>query len=88
MANHSNTKKAIRKTARKTLQNKMRKSRVRTFLKKFETAVTPGDAYQSLIKAQSEIMRAVSRGVFKMNTASRKISRLTSRYKKMLLENA
>lgn len=84
MANHSSTKKAIRKTVAKTAVNKSRISRIRTFIKKVETAVVANDkenAKQALIIAQSEIMRGVSCKVIKKNTASRKVSRLAKKVK-------
>ena len=44
MANTPGAKKAIRKIARRTEVNKARRSRVRTFLRKFEEAAAGGDA--------------------------------------------
>ena len=61
--------------------NKARRSRVRTYLRKFEEALTGGDAAAAktaFIEAQSELMRAVSKGVVHKNTGSRKVSRLRS----------
>ena len=42
MANNPGAKKAIRKIAARTEVNTARRSRVRTFLKKFDTAVAGG----------------------------------------------
>lgn len=84
MANHASTKKSIRKNEVRTAVNKTRKTRVRTFLKKVEEAIVGGDkkvAADALSTAQSEMMKAVNKGVFKKNTASRKISRLSARIK-------
>lgn len=85
MANHSATEKAIRKIAKKTVVNRNRRTRVRTYVKKVVTAVEAGvgsvDAASALITAQSEMMRAVARGLIKKNTASRKISRLAKKVK-------
>jgi small subunit ribosomal protein S20 len=84
MANHTATKKNIRKTEARTAVNVNVKSRVRTFLKKVEQAITSGEAkaaQEALRVAQSELMSSVSKGVFKLNTASRKISRLSARIK-------
>ena len=86
MANNPGAKKAIRKIARRTEVNAARRSRVRTFLRRFETALTGGDAEQAraaFIEAQSELMRAVSKGVVHKNTGSRKVSRLAARLKKL-----
>jgi small subunit ribosomal protein S20 len=85
MANNPGAKKAIRKIERRTEVNKARRSRVRTFLRKFEEALTGGDATvakAAFVQAQSELMRAVSKGVVHKNTGSRKVSRLAARLKK------
>lgn len=84
MANTVSAKKATRKIARKTAVNKARRTRVRSNLRAVEEAIVAGDqavAAEALRKAQSELMRAVSKGVFHKNTASRKISRLSKRIK-------
>lgn len=86
MANTPGAKKAIRKIARRTEVNKARRSRVRTFLRKFEEAVAGGDAAtakEAFVKAESELMRAVSRGVVHANTGARKVSRLAARLRKL-----
>lgn len=86
MANNPGAKKAIRKIARRTEVNKARRSRVRTFVRKFEEALTAGDlavATAAFIEAQSELMRAVGRGVIHKNTGSRKVSRLAAQLKKL-----
>ena len=84
MANTVSAKKATRKIARKTAINKARRTRVRGYLRAVEEAIAAGEqavAGDALRKAQSEMMRAVSKGVFHKNTASRKISRLSKRVK-------
>jgi len=84
MANTSSAKKNVRKMERKTAVNQARRSRVRTFLRRVEDALTAGDkaaANAALKLAEPELMRAVSRGVYHKNTAARKISRLSSRCK-------
>ncbi|WP_309644422.1 30S ribosomal protein S20 [Phenylobacterium sp.] len=86
MANTPGAKKAVRKIERRTEVNKARRSRVRTYLRKFEEAVTAGDAgaaKDAFIEAQSELMRAVSKGVVHKNTGSRKVSRLAAQLKKL-----
>ena len=82
MANTKSAKKATRKIARRTAVNKARRTRVRTFIRKVEEAVTSGnkdEADLALKNAQPEISRAASKGVMHRNTASRKISRLAKR---------
>ena len=84
MANTSSAKKRIRNTLRKTDINKSRRSRIKTFVRKVEDALELKDAksaMDSLKAAQPEIMRGVTKGIFHKNTASRKISRLSSRIK-------
>ena len=84
MANTPGAKKAIRKIARRTEVNKARRSRVRTYLRKFEEAVSSGDAKaatSAFAGAQSELMRAVTKGVVHKNTGARKVSRLAARLK-------
>lgn len=86
MANTPGAKKAVRKIARRTEVNKSRRSRVRTFLRSFEEAIGAGDvekAKAAFTEAQSEVMRAVSKGVLHKNTGSRKVSRLAARLKKL-----
>jgi len=86
MANHKSAEKRIRQTETRTEVNRARMSRVRTFIKKVESAIANGkqpEAQQALKEAQPEIMRGVSKGVIKKGTASRKISRLSARIKNL-----
>jgi small subunit ribosomal protein S20 len=88
MANHSATKKSIRKTITKTAINKSRKTRIKTYIKRVMVAVESGlaqEANKALIEAQSEIMRGVACNLLKKNTGSRKISRLASKVKAISL---
>lgn len=84
MAHHKSAKKRIRQTESKTAVNRSRVSRIRTFIKKVETAIASGDsasAQAALKSAQPEIMRGVTKGVLAKATASRKVSRLAARVK-------
>lgn len=86
MANTPGAKKAIRKIERRTEVNKARRSRVRTFMRKFEEALAAGDAAaakSAFVVAESELMRAVSKGVVHKNTGARKVSRLAAQLKKL-----
>jgi small subunit ribosomal protein S20 len=86
MANTPGAKKAVRKIERRTAVNRARRSRVRTFLRRFDEAVQAGDAAaatSAFNEAQSELMRAVSKGVVHKNTGSRKVSRLAAQLKKL-----
>ncbi len=84
MANTRSAKKMTRKIARRTDVNKMRRSRMRTFLRKVEEALTAGkatEAAEALRAAEPEIMRAAQKGIVHKNMASRKVSRLAARVK-------
>jgi small subunit ribosomal protein S20 len=86
MANTKSAKKATRKIAARTEVNKSRRSRMRTFIRGVEEAIASGDqtkALTALQQAEPEIMRAAQKGVLPANTASRKVSRLTQRVKKL-----
>ncbi len=86
MANSASAKKSVRKVERRTLVNKARRSRMRTFLRRVEDALDAGDAAAAktaLAQAEPEVMRAVSRGVIHKNTGSRKISRLSRRVRQL-----
>ncbi len=86
MANHKSAKKRIRQTERRTAVRKTRVSRIRTYLKKVEEAISGGDqgaAKQALQEAQPHLQAGASKGVMHKNTVSRKISRLAQRIKKM-----
>ena len=86
MANTPGAKKAVRKIERRTIVNRARRSRVRTFLRRFDEAVAGGDAktaQAAFVEAQSELMRAVSKGVVHKNTGARKVSRLAAQLKKL-----
>jgi len=79
MAHHRSAKKRIRQTAKRTAVNRARTSRIRTYIKKVEQALASGDhdaAEGALRVAEPEIRRGVGKGVLKLNTASRRISRL------------
>ena len=84
MPNKESAKKRLRQTVKKTLENKNRKTRIKTHVKRVENAISSGDqkeANTALRATQSEIMRGVSKGVLHKNSAGRKISRLNARIK-------
>jgi small subunit ribosomal protein S20 len=86
MANTTSAKKAARKIVRRTAVNRDRIGRVRTFVRKVEEALASGDkaaASAALKAAEPELMRAASKGVVHKNTASRRVSRLAARVKKL-----
>lgn len=82
MANTPQAKKRIRRNERRAEINGTRVSRIRTFVKKVETALADGNkdsAAAALAAAQPEMARGVAKGVLHKNTVARKISRLTKR---------
>ncbi len=84
MANTASARKRIRQTEVRTARNTARKSRMRTFIKKVETAIASGNkqaAAAALREAQPELQRASGKGVIHANTVSRKLSRLSARVK-------
>lgn len=89
MANTPQAKKRIRRNDSRAAINKTRVSRIRTFIKKVESAITGGgstDAVMALANAQPELMRGVAKGVIHKNTAARKMSRLTKRVRALSVE--
>jgi small subunit ribosomal protein S20 len=84
MAKTKSAKKTARRAVRRAAVNQARVSRLRTSVKKVETAIASGDkaAAQAAFKAmQPVLMRGVSHGVVHKNTVARKLSRLTARIK-------
>lgn len=82
MANTPQARKRIRRNAARAEINSNRLSRIRTYVKKVETAIAGGDkgeALAALHAAQPELARGVARGVLHKNTVARKMSRLTKR---------
>ncbi len=86
MANTRSAKKAVRKISSRTEVNKARRSRMRTFMRRVEEAITSGDqsaASEALKQAQPVIMKAAQQNMLPKNTASRRVSRLSARIKAM-----
>ena len=86
MANIKSAKKRILVNRTKAERNKAIKSGVKTSVKKVTAAIDANDkeaAKAALLAATSTIDKAVSKGVFHKNTASRKVSRLAQAVNKM-----
>jgi len=82
LANIKSSIKDIERNRKRRMRNRAIKSRVRTYIRKFREAVESGDkqlAMEAYKAAQSQIDRAVSKGVLKRNTGSRYKSRLAAR---------
>ncbi len=84
MANTPQSKKRARQSERRQDVNKARRSRIRTFLRKVEEAISSGNqevASTALRAAQPELARGITKGVLHKNTVARKMSRLAARVK-------
>ncbi len=84
MANIKSSIKRINTTKKKTLQNKSRKSALKTSIKKFEVGVIESaeNSEELLRAAVKSLDKAASKGIIHKNAAARKKSRLTARLKK------
>ena len=86
MANIKSAKKRILVTAKKTLRNKIIKSRTKTAVKGVLSAASTNDKAQAqtaLVAAIRAIDKAATKGIMHKNTASRKKSRLTKMVNKI-----
>lgn len=79
MANHKSAIKRIGVTEKKNLRNRMIMSGVKTAIKRFDSAMTAGDAEvieAAYVNAVSTVDKAVTKGVLHKNAANRKKSQL------------
>jgi small subunit ribosomal protein S20 len=86
MANTKSAKKAARQTARRTIANKARRSRMRSYARKVEEAIASGDkdaAAAALREAEPMLARTAQKGLLHRKAASRKVSRLARRVSAM-----
>jgi small subunit ribosomal protein S20 len=77
---HKSTIRRARQAIKRQARNRATLSAVKSLMKKVQTAVAEKQAdvaKTSLREATSAISKAVTKGVLKRNTASRRISRLT-----------
>lgn len=87
MAITKSGKKRIRRNARRATLNKSRVSEMRGGIRKIEEAIKSGDAdaaKAALKAAQPSIARTAGKKIISKKTASRKISRLSARIKKIV----
>jgi len=87
MANHKSAQKMIKVIAKRTLINKMRKSRARTAVRKLIDTIKSGDKENVVLafrNAESNLHQCVNKGVIHKNTAARKISRLNAKVKALM----
>lgn len=86
MANTKSAKKAIKVQERKRARNQMVKSKVKSSLRRANEGVTgtsQEDAKAQVVKAVSELDKAVAKGVLHRNQAGRKKSRLMKKLNAM-----
>lgn len=86
MANHKSAEKAHRQSLKRAARNRSVKSRVKTFITHFKNALKTHNleaSTEAFRKAEAEIMKSVSKGVYHLNTAARKVSRLCQMLKQL-----
>ncbi len=86
MPNIKSSEKSMKKDAARNRRNNMRKSLLKTSLRKFQTAVAAGDpekAREVLVQTTRVIDRSASKGVIHRNAAARRKSRLTRQFNAM-----
>ena len=79
MANIKSAKKRILVNQTKAARNKAIRSKVKTMIKRVNTAIAAGDkaaAQAALLAATTEIDKAATKGVYHKNNSARKVSRL------------
>ncbi|AZU37594.1 30S ribosomal protein S20 [Wolbachia endosymbiont of Bemisia tabaci] len=87
MANHKSAKKMMKVIAKRTLVNKMRKSKTRTAIRRLADIIKSGDKENVVLafrNAESNLHKCVNKGVIHRNTAARKISRLNAKVKALI----
>lgn len=82
MPNIKSQIKRLRQAEKRRMRNKSIKSDVKTYIKKFEAALSAGnleEAEKLFVIVQKKIDKAVSKGIFHKNTGSRKISKIAKK---------
>lgn len=86
MPNTTSAKKALRASRKKNEVNSARRNRIRTFARKVLDAIKSADklkAGEAFRALESEIMRGVKKNILKLNTATRRLSRIAAAIKKI-----
>ncbi|CAN5709982.1 30S ribosomal protein S20 [soil metagenome] len=84
MANIQSQIKRIRQDETRRVRNKAKRTELKTYLRRFDTAVEAGDkegatsVYQDVVR---KLDKAATKGIVKKNTAANKKSRLAARLK-------
>ena len=86
MAHHKSAIKRIRQNEKRALRNRMQRTRIRNKIKKFREILASGDAAkaaETLPGISSDIAKMATKGIFKKQTASRRISRMAVAVRKL-----
>ena len=86
MPSHASARVRVRRNARRADINNARLTRIRTQVKKVETAIAAGDAAaaeKALKAVQPELQRGAHKRVVDKKAAARKMSRLSARIKSL-----
>ena len=86
MANHPSAKKRARQNEKRRLRNRQHRSKMRTVVKKVETAISGKDAEtasNSLKDAIRILDKSATKGIIHKNLASRKKSILTKKVNRL-----
>lgn len=87
MANIKSAKKRILTIAKKTTANKIKKTEMKTAIKKFEALVSEGkfeDAKEMLKVVDKKLKKAASKNIIHKNAAARKLGRLQVKLNKAM----
>ena len=86
MANSKSAQKRIRIIEKKTAINKVRRSKMKTAIRRFEEAVAAGDvtlAQEKLNNAKKVIDKTAAKGTIHKNNAARKKSKLEKKFNEL-----
>jgi len=86
MANTTAAKKAFKASQNKEATNKSRKNRIRSFIRKVEDFIKDKkekEAREAFKNLEKEIMRGVTKGIYKLNTAARTLRRIAVNIRKI-----
>ena len=87
MPNIKQQEKRMRQAEKRRIRNKSRKTEIKTYIKRFESALQRGDRDESelyLGKAVRALDKAASDGVIHKNNAANRKSRLMAKYNQAL----
>lgn len=87
LANIKSAEKRILVIEKKTALNKSKKTEIKTYIKKFENAVTKGDLVEAkilLTVIDKKLKRAAQKNIVHKNAVARKVSRLQTKLNKAM----